>query len=177
MLLVVRSPRCSAIGEAERGQHQLGGAQRKDAARVVVRSDRVVESVEVGPAVVVLRPALDGVDQIEHLFVVSHPLGEFALVVAERVATVAPNRILHLERRLEESAGGIERVGDDAVEFVAGQQEEPVIAARPVEIGERGGAGVADVDDGDQVHRRTLRGVPTGLGPQLTHQPVTASHT
>ena len=144
-------------GQPEGGQHELGRSQREIAARVVVIGDCVVEAGQLGPAVVVLRPTLRGVDQVEDLFVIAHLLGEFALVVAERVATIATDRVLDVERALEELAGGGERPGDHVVEAVTGEQEEAVVATCPIEVGERRGGGVADVDDGNEIHRRTLR--------------------
>ncbi len=144
--------------QPERREHQLGRAGREDAEGVVVGGHRVLEPVDVRPPVVMGGPSLGRVDEVEDLLVVTSPFGQFPVVVAESDSGVSPDVVLHGRVGVEEPASSRERRCDQIVESMALEEEEAMVATRAVQFVQRGGAGIRDVDDGHQIHARTVGG-------------------
>jgi len=80
--------------------------QQCDQPEIGVMAERS-EPLAFGPGVVVLGPPLHRIDEVEHLVVVAHPTGEFALVVPRGFLGITPNGIRESDRGVEEAAGNV----------------------------------------------------------------------
>ena len=154
---IASMPGRGLLRQSERSEDKLCRPRRQVAARVVVRRHGLAESLDtVGPAVVVAGQTLCWIDEVEDFLVVASTLGQLTLVVAKGIGRIAADGTLHRAVGAEESLRRFKGLGDDRVEAVAVEKEEPVISACSVEVGERGRSGVVDAHDGHEVHvRRT----------------------
>ncbi len=143
--------------EVEELVDQRQGLGRQVVERVVEGHHAVAELGPIGrPAVAAVMGRAHWIDEVEHLLVIALALGEFPIEVAEGVVAVAHDGLVDRAVSIEESRRLTPGVGDEVVEAVTGQEEEPMIAACRVESIERCGTWVGDVDHRNLVHSLIL---------------------
>lgn len=96
------------------------------------------------------------IDEVKDLFVIPLALGQLSIEKSEWVIGVAGDGGADL-------AVGVEKAGcldpgalDEVVETMPGEQKESVITPRTIQVGQRRGCGMGNIDGRDQVHSPML---------------------